>query len=62
MTNENEIMIKKISIKSNNSQMFEILDVKNSVERILTKFVIDNIITFSSISENLSSDFEKFLK
>ena len=42
--------------------MFEVFDVKNSIERISTKLVINNITTFSNIFKNLSSDFEEFLK
>ena len=62
-TNKKKMMMKeKISIKNDDFQMFEIFDVKNSTERISTKFIIDDIMTFSSTFENSSSDSEKFLK
>ena len=62
-TNENEIMMKeKISIENNNFYIFEIFDVKNSIERVSTKFVVDNTTTFSNIFKNLSFNFEKFSK
>ena len=56
------IIKKKISIENDDFQMFEIFDVKNSIEQVLTKFVIDDIIMFLNIFENLSSDFKKFLE
>ena len=42
--------------------MFEIFDVKNSIERTSAKLVINDITTFLNIFENLLSDFKKFLK
>ena len=62
-TNEKKMIIKKkVSIKNDNFQMFEIFDVKNLIERISTKFVINNTTTFSNIFKNSSFNFEKFLK
>ena len=59
--NEKEMMMKKkILIENDDFQMFETLDVKNSIKRTSTKFVIDDTTTFSNISENSSFDFEKF--
>ena len=60
-TKERKMMMKKkISIENNDSQMFEIFDVKNSTERVSAKFIINNTTTFLNIFKNLSSDFEKF--
>ena len=62
-TNKEKMMMKKkVSIKNNNFYMSEAFDVKNSIERISTKFVVDDITTFLNIFENSSFDFEKFLK
>ena len=63
MTSKKEMMKKKkTSIENDDFQMFEIFDVKNSIERILTKLIINDTTMFLNIFENLSSDFEKFLK
>ena len=63
MTIERKMMIKrKTLIENDDLQMSKIFDVRNSIERVLTKFVIDDTTTFSSIFKNLSSDFEKFLE
>ena len=60
-TDEKKMMMKKkTSIENDDSQMFEIFDVKNSIERTSTKFVINDTTTFLSTSENSSSDFEEF--
>ena len=56
------MMKKKVSVEDNDFQMFKIFDVKNSTERALTKFVINDTMMSSNIFENLSFDFEKFLK
>ena len=62
-TMKRKMMIKrKVSVENDNFQMFEIFDVKNSTERILTKLVINDTTTFSNIFENSSFNFEKFLK
>ena len=56
------IMKKKVSIESDDFQMFETFDMKNLTERISTKLVINDTTTFLNIFENSLSDFEKFLK
>ena len=62
-TNEKEIMMKeKVSIENDDFQMFEIFDVKNSIERISVKFVINDITLFLNFFKILSSDFKKSLK
>ena len=62
-TNERKMMMKKkISVENNDFQMFEIFDVKNSIERISAKLVINDTTTFLNIFEISSSDSEKFLK
>ena len=61
MTIKKKMMMKKeISIKNNDFQMFEVFDVKNSIERTSTKFVINNTTTFLNIFKISSFDFEKF--
>ena len=63
MTTKKKMMIEKeISIESNDFQMFKTFDVKNLIERISTKLVINNTTSFSNFFKILSSDFEKFLK
>ena len=58
-----EMMIKKkISIENDNFQMFEILDVKNSTERILMKYHIDDTTSILNFFETLTFDIEIFLK
>ena len=48
-TNEKEMMMKKkVSIDNDDFQMFETFDVKNSIEQILMKFVIDDTTSFSN--------------
>ena len=59
---EEMMMKKKVSIKSDNSQMFKILDVKNLIKRVSTKLVINDTTTFLNIFKNSLFDFEKFLK
>ena len=62
-TNEKKMMIKrKVSIKSDDFQMFKILDVKNLFKRASAKLVIDDIIMFLNIFKNSSFDSEKFSK
>ena len=61
-TNENEIIIKKTTIKNNDFYIFEIFDVKNSIERISMKFVVDHTTTFLNIFKNSLFNFKKFLK
>ena len=62
-TNEKKMMMKKkVSVKNDDFQMFEIFDVKNSTERTSAKLVIDDTTSFLNFFEISSSDFEKFLK
>ena len=60
---ERKIMMKKkVSVENDDFQIFETFVMKNSIERISAKFVINDTTTFLSISENLLFNFEKFLK
>ena len=52
-------MKKEVSIENDDFQMFEIFDVKNSIERISVKFVINDTTIFLNIFENSSFDFGK---
>ena len=62
-TSEKKMIIKKeISVEDDDFQMFEIFDVKNSIERTSAKLVIDDTTTFSNIFKNSSFDSEKFLE
>ena len=63
MTNERKMMMKeKVSIENNDFYMFEIFDVKNSTERISTKYYFNDTTSFLSFSETLTFDAEVFLK
>ena len=63
MTNEKKIIMKKnVSIKNDDFQMFKIFNVKNSIKRVSTKFVINDTTLFSNIFKISSFNFEKFLK
>ena len=62
-TNEKEIMMKKkVSIENNDFYMFEVLDVKNSIERILTKYHINDTTLILNFFETSTFDAETFLK
>ena len=68
MTTTNEkkekemIMKKKILIENNNFYMFEVFDVKNSIERILTKYHFDDTISILNFFETSTFDVEISLK
>ena len=60
---EKKIIIKeKISIEDNNSYMFEIFNIKNSIERILTKHHFDDTTSISNSSEISMFNIKIFLK
>ena len=64
-TNEKEkkmIMKKKISIENNNFYMFEVLDVKNSIEQILMKHYFDNTMSILNFFKISTFNVEIFLK
>ena len=56
------MMKKKISIENNDFYMFKIFDVKNSIERISTKYYFDDIMLILNFFETSTFDFEIFLK
>ena len=61
--NEKDVMMKeKISIENNDSYMFEILDMKDSTERILIKHYINDTTSISDLFETSTFDVEIFLK
>ena len=61
MTNEKDVIIKeKISIENNNLYMFEILDVKNSIEWVSTKHYIDNTTLILNLFETSTFDVKIF--
>ena len=61
--NERKMMMKKkVSIENNDFYMFEIFDVKNSIERILTKYYIDDTTLISNRFKTSTFDVKTFLK
>ena len=62
-TNERKMMIKKkVLIENNDFYMFEVFDVKNSIERISTKHYIDNTTSILNFFKTSTFDVEIFLK
>ena len=62
-TNEKNIIMKKeISIENNDLYIFEIFDVKDSIERILTKYYLDDITSILNLFKTSTFDVEIFLK
>ena len=56
------MMKKKTSIENNDFYMFEIFDMKNSIERILTKYHFNDTMSISNFFETSTFDVEIFLK
>ena len=62
-TNERNVMMKKkVSIENNDFYMFEIFDVKNSIERILTKHHINDTTSISNLFKTSTFNVEVFSK
>ena len=62
-TNEKKMMMKKeISVENNDFYMFETFDVKNSIERISTKYYFDDTTSISNFFKTSTFNVEIFLK
>ena len=62
-TNEKNVMMKKkVSIKDNDFYMFKAFNVKNSTERISTKYHIDNTTSTLNLFKTSTFDVEIFLE
>ena len=60
---EKEMMMKKkISIENNDFYIFEVFDVKNSIERILIKYHFDDTTSILSFFKTSTFNVEIFLK
>ena len=59
---KNVIIKKKVSIENNDFYMFEIFDVKNSIEQILTKHHINDTTSILNLFKTLTFNVKIFLK